>query len=477
MIGRLRQWHRDRHGEAGPPRWWPGSLAGRVALLLVACLAVLLAVGGILYLHDRRQQTLEMFARDLVGRAATIAELIEATPTADRPRLLRALGGPNMRVGLRPPHLPPPGRDWWRVGDLPDEIRPLMKSLGDRPILVRLLRPWHDDPPGLRGSAEGRRFPGRGHRHRIAVLIGLNDGAWLRVGLTPGRPAWRWGPGPLTWLGLTVVLVLLCLIWAAHRMTRPLRRFAEAADRFGVDVRAAPMPEHGSRELRRASRAFNRMQDRLRRFVDDRTMMLAAISHDLRTVLTRLRLRAEFIDDPEQQQKAIADVDEMQAMLDETLGFARDDATEEAPIKTDLAALLQSLCDNLADTGQTASFDGPARLNLQCRPVALRRAFANLLDNALRYGGEATVTLRPDGEDAVVEVADRGPGIPPEMREKVFTPFFRLEGSRSRDTGGTGLGLAVARSILRRHGGDIVLADRPGGGLLARASLPLAPMD
>jgi signal transduction histidine kinase len=307
----------------------------------------------------------------------------------------------------------------------------------------------------------------------MEIAVGLKDGQWLRVNLHPGRPRWRGGMGAVSWLILTVVLVLVAAVWAAHRMTRPLRRLTQAADQFGVDVRAPPMPEHGSRELRRAARAFNRMQARLRRFVDDRTLMLAAISHDLRTVLTRLRLRAEFIDDGEQQDKAIADIDEMQAMLDETLSFARDDASDEQPIRTDLSALLQSLCIGVVDTGGVADFAGPRQITIQGRPVALRRAFGNLIDNAIRYGGQAAVSLSEDLGEAVVEVLDNGPGIPEDMREKVFRPFFRLESSRSRETGGTGLGLASARAVIHRHGGQISLHDGPNGGLLVRVSLPL----
>ena len=215
---------------------------------------------------------------------------------------------------------------------------------------------------------------------------------------------------------------------------------------------------------------------RLRRFVDDRTMMLAAISHDLRTVLTRLRLRAEFIEDEQQQGKAIADIDEMQAMLEETLSFARDDAREEAAVETDLAALLQGLCETMSESGPPLVFAGSAPLPATCRPVALRRAFTNLIENAATYGKEATVSLAEAGGGLEVTVADRGPGIPEDMREKVFAPFFRLEGSRSRETGGTGLGMAVARAIIRRHGGDITLEDRPDGGLVARVRLPGNPV-
>jgi signal transduction histidine kinase len=312
----------------------------------------------------------------------------------------------------------------------------------------------------------------------MVIAVGLEGGEWLHIRLQRLRPLWRWGPGPLGWLILTVILVLLTTVWAAHRMTRPLRQFAQAADRFGVDVRAPPMAEKGSRELRRAATAFNRMQDRLRRFVDDRTMMLAAISHDLRTVLTRLRLRAEFIEDGEQQDKAIADIDEMQAMLDETLSFARDDAREEAAVETDLSALLGTLCETMSDAGLPVTFEASPPLTLACRPVALRRAVRNILDNAVRYGGKSHITLSGEDGSAVIEITDQGPGIPEDMREKVFQPFFRLETSRSRETGGTGLGLSSARTILRRHGGDITLHDAQlgsllAGGLLVRIRLPL----
>jgi signal transduction histidine kinase len=214
------------------------------------------------------------------------------------------------------------------------------------------------------------------------------------------------------------------------------------------------------------------MQERLQRFVDDRTQMLAAISHDLRTVLTRLQLRADFIDDQEQRDKALKDLAAMQTMLNATLEFARDDNASEARTALDIAVLLQSLCDDWSDTGEQTDYQGPEHLTFSGRPVALQRMFSNLIENALRYGKEAKIALQTDKDNIRIAVADRGPGIAPELREKVFAPFFRLEPSRNRQTGGTGLGLAVARSIARRHGGDIVLADNPGGGLLVQVQLP-----
>jgi signal transduction histidine kinase len=196
------------------------------------------------------------------------------------------------------------------------------------------------------------------------------------------------------------------------------------------------------------------------------------LSHDLRTMLTRLKLRTDFIEDEPQRQKALADIDEMQAMLDVTLSFARDETTEEARTSVDLSSLLESLCDDLRDSGQQVDYESGDRITARCQPVAIRRMFSNLIGNAVKYGDEAHVTALRDGSNVVITVADRGPGIPPEMWEQVFTPFFRLEGSRSRETGGTGLGLSVARSIVRRHGGDIALSNRPEGGLVVTVTLP-----
>jgi signal transduction histidine kinase len=211
----------------------------------------------------------------------------------------------------------------------------------------------------------------------------------------------------------------------------------------------------------------------LSRFVEDRTRMVAAIGHDLRTPLTRLRLRAEFIDDPEVQRKMLSDLDEMESMINATLAFARDDAAHEPRVATDLADLLQSLCDDRIDAGAAASYAGPPHRTVTCRPVALRRAFANLIDNAINYGTAADVTLTPGPAQVTVTIDDHGPGIPESEWEKVFHPFYRLESSRSRDTGGTGLGLAVARTIIRGHGGDITLSNRSEGGLRVSVVVPV----
>jgi signal transduction histidine kinase len=476
-MSRLGTWHEEhRRTRRETHRWrlWPTSIMGRVALILVLCLLAIQAVIVSFYLYDRTHAQLDVYARSIAGQVVAIVELLEATPPADRPGLLEALNSPLLHVDIAEDRPAVTGMTPWHARRFRRTIVERLHGLGSRPTDVEVVfRPW----PGPPGHAH------HGGRHRprlmpspekIAISVGQSDGSWLVFTAASGM-RWRpWGVRVVFWIGLAAVVILLASMWAAHRVTRPLARFAEAADRLGVDVRAPPLPETGSRELRQATSAFNRMQERLRRLIDDRTLMLAAISHDLRTALTRLKLRTEFIDDAEQQGKALNDLDEMQAMLDATLSFARDDTAAEPRTKTDLAGLVQSLCDDLADAGQPVAYDGPAHAALDCRPVALRRAFANLIDNAVRYGGEATVTLDDRDDEIAVSVADRGPGIPEAMREKVFTPFFRLEGSRSRETGGTGLGLAVARAVVRRHGGDVTLEDRPGGGLLARVTLPRA---
>ena len=239
-----------------------------------------------------------------------------------------------------------------------------------------------------------------------------------------------------------------------------------------MDVNAPPLPENGSDELRQAARAFNQMQVKVQGLIRDRTFMLAAISHDLRTVLTRLRLRTELIEDATQQQKAEADLAQMEAMLVSTLAFAKADSSPEARTQLDLASLLQSICDDWVDAGRVAQYQGSARVPIKGQPTALRRAFTNLIENATLYGQEAEVTIAAVTPEVKVAISDRGPGIPEKMREQVFEPFFRLEPSRNRETGGTGLGLAVARIVIRRHGGEIVLRSRAGGGLVVEITLP-----
>jgi signal transduction histidine kinase len=253
-------------------------------------------------------------------------------------------------------------------------------------------------------------------------------------------------------------------------ITRPIESLAVAAEELGRGVRPGDVPETGLNEVRLAARAFNRMQRRIRRMIEDRTQMIAAISHDLRTPITRLRLRAEFVEDPEEQQKMLTDLDQMEAIIRSTLAFAREDSDTEPTEPVDLTVLLQ----DVADDHPPARLNGSAGCVLRARPVALRRCFNNLVENAIRYGNSAEIAIKDLADEVEVTVDDTGPGIPEGRFKDVFRPFVRLEESRNRDSGGAGLGLAIARSVVLAHGGTITLANRKEGGLRALVRLPKA---
>ncbi|WP_247891719.1 ATP-binding protein [Azospirillum argentinense] len=445
-------------------RWLPDSIASRLVLTVVLALLLTQAVSALVYLTDRPPGPPAHSMRVLVQRVTAIVQLVESTPPPERRRLVKAIDDPVLRVDWNPET---PRFANQREGFPFDRLRRAIRGELDDPdravvVEVRRERPM----PGP--------FPVEEHRWGtdVRLSVGLKDGSWLTfVGGDPLEGPFRLLRFAL-WMAGIVGAVALVSVWTARRMTAPIARFADAAERLGVDGEAPPLPEAGPQELRAATRAFNRMQARLARFVADRTQMVAAMSHDLRTPLTRLRLRAELVEDPEMQRKMLADLDEMAAMINATLAFARDDAKHEPRGPLDLADLLQSLCDDRVDAGHAAAYEGPAHATVDGRPVALRRAFANLMDNAIAYGGGFTVRLRPADGELRVEIEDGGPGIPEAEFEKVFAPFYRLERSRSRDTGGVGLGLATARTVVRGHGGDIALSNRPEGGLRVTVTLP-----
>jgi signal transduction histidine kinase len=300
----------------------------------------------------------------------------------------------------------------------------------------------------------------------------IPGGSWLNaVYAKPGSPA---GPPGSYYVSMAITAVLLCVVTAliANRVGRPLRRLTEAAEKLGRGEETDPLPEDGADDIRRTATAFNRMQSRLKRYVEDRTGMMAAISHDLRTPITSLRLQAEFVSDDETRDKLVATLEEMKAITEGSLAFAREDAASEATRPVDIQALLESLCEDLARLGWEVTFAGGEAIPWRCRPDSLRRALRNVIENAVRYGGRAKVRMRQGANALEIHVDDDGPGISEEDRERVFTPFVRLESSRNRATGGTGLGLPIARTILRNHGGDLTLENRKEGGMRAVLHLP-----
>jgi signal transduction histidine kinase len=261
-------------------------------------------------------------------------------------------------------------------------------------------------------------------------------------------------------------------LWLVTRATRPLTIFARAADQLGKNIRSDPLPEKGPTEVLEASRALNNMQERLRRLIENRTQMLAAISHDLRTPLTLLRLQAELLVDSNAQAKVLCRISELEAMIASILDFAKETFSDEPQRIVDLAALVESVCDDLADTGAMATFSPSHRVLYSCRRMALKRAISNVVDNAVKYGKVANVKLVEDASAIRIVIDDKGLGLPDAQLEQVFVPFYRGDASRSRHTGGAGLGLSIAQAIVHGHGGTITLSNRSEGGLRVKVLLP-----
>lgn len=481
---------------AVPRRFWPDTLVGRTVLVLLVGLLLSQLAGVVLYSMNRLELASRLGGRETAERIAGVVKLFEEASESERGRIIRAMQRPGLRIGWgRSPLISFGDGDHEGLVVVQDEL--LQRLTGHEVRISVGPPPPFPPPPDMEGRPEGGFEPGsgawphpgaepspdlesgpapgpgmfrRGHPHPpvIGVAVHLVDGSWLNfiADVTPEETLWR--PrffGPLSG-GLLVVMALSVL--AVRHAAKPLAVLAAAAQRLGRDVTAPPVPISGPREVRAAALAFNEMQTRLRRFVEDRTQMIAAISHDLRTPITRLKLRAEFVDDEEQRIKMLSDLDEMEAMIASTLAFARDDAAREVRRPVDLALLLEELSVDF-----DALYHGPTILTITAGASGLKRAFANLFENARKYGGGAEVTLNAAEEGLVtITVIDNGPGIPEAEMAQVFAPFYRVESSRNRDTGGTGLGLSVARSAIRAHGGDITLANRPEGGLCVTVVLP-----
>ncbi|MBB1614114.1 signal transduction histidine kinase [Pseudomonas protegens] len=287
----------------------------------------------------------------------------------------------------------------------------------------------------------------------------------------PRRPPRPWFGGPLVPLTFQFISLIIAAWYGAKLLSRPIQRLSAAAERLSEDLDSPPLEEVGPREARQAASTFNQMQKRIREQVQQRGRMLGAVSHDLRTPLSRLKLRLEQIEDSKLQGQMRQDLDDMIKMLDATLSYLHEQRTSEAEQWMDVQALVESLCENAQDQGADAQAQGHCA-PLLVQPMALQSCLNNLLDNALRYAGQATLALEDDRGQLLIRVIDHGPGIAADKREAVFEPFFRLEGSRNRNSGGVGLGMTIAREAAERLGGQLILEETPGGGLTAVLRLP-----
>lgn len=305
----------------------------------------------------------------------------------------------------------------------------------------------------------------------LRIAIHLEDGSWLLIGPSEAGVSSLHYLRSILDLSGALFFVAAFSIWMARSIVTPLTQLATAAERLGRERETTPISGMKLPEYAAIAGTFNEMQARLKKFVDERMQMLAAISHDLRTPLTRLRLYAESVKDEAQRAQILSDISDMETMVSTSLAFMSDEIHREPYNAVDVASLLISITDNFIDDGRQVTYAGPDHAQLSCRPVALRRAFTNLIDNGCKYGGEVAVSLKDAAASLIIDIRDKGPGIPADQAERAFAPFQRLEASRNRATGGTGLGLTIARDVILGHGGDIKLINE-AGGFVVRIELP-----
>lgn len=434
------------------------TVAGWIALTTLLAMLTSLALNGAFSLLAGVWARPPILETGLMEKVATIGRIINAAPAPQRAGIAGAAADKTFNV------------QWLLRHDdayLPDTNEP---GFSDG---QQLLRDLLDMPDATIEAYEPDDWGDRHVERPYVLMLQLTDGSWLNFSV----PTRKWGLDPFKRNLVVVVLVLvstlLVVLIATRHLAAPLERFAEGARRFGKDFRAPPIAVVGPHEIRQAILAFNAMQAQIQHFLNDRTQMLAAISHDLRAPLTRMRLRGEFIEDAEQQTRLFRDVDEMQSMVNSALDFFRDDARLEPPTAFDLAELVLTVVDDFKDAGVDVAFVGASRFVYEGRPIGIKRALVNLIDNAVKYGHDARVELHPRDRWVEILVQDRGPGIAPELQEQVFAPFYRIEGSRNKHTGGVGLGLSAARATVLEHGGSLTLRNRRAGGLEVKMALPL----
>ena len=384
------------------------------------------------------------------AQLAAAAQLLGAAVPADRPRLIAdiARAFPKLELELLPPGPVPPASD-------PEGLN-----------LHRLHR---------RLDSSYRVFPVASDQDRYRIGIALPDNAMIstRV-LRDARPRLLWVGTWIATLLFAVISVALLSLWAARVLTAPLSAFAKAAENFSINGTTAPLPERGPEEVRSVARALNRMRKRITTLIDDRTKMLAAISHDLRTPITRMRLRAEFIEDEVHRRRMMGDLDQMRSMLESVLSFLRNDRKLEAMTLADIASTLQLVVDQFTDIGHKVSYEGVEHAMAIVRPDDMTRSVTNLVENSVRYGAHVIVRLKASADIVTIEVEDDGPGISDARKEVMLEPFVRGDDARNMDdTTGFGLGLSITRAVVLAHHGKLSLHDREPHGLIVRIELPV----
>ena len=424
------------------------NISGQIAALVIVSIIAIQLILTTIFFFNRPDPPDPTIDRGHAQFAAAVL-LLGAAPAADRPQLFADIGRafPKLEVESLPPGPVPPAGD-------PEGL--------DRSLHRRL-------------DSSYRIFPLADEQDRHKIGIALPDGAMISAKVQPDqrRPPFWGGPWAVTLL-FAIVSVTLLGLWAARTLTAPLSSFAKAAESFSLNGAAAPLPERGPEEIRSVAKALNRMRERITTLIDDRTKMLAAISHDLRTPITRMRLRSEFIEDEVHRHRMMSDLDQMRSMLESVLSFLRNDRKLEAMTLTDIATTLQLVADQFADVGHKVTYEGPEHAMATVRPDDLNRSVTNLVENSVRFGAMATIRLKATPDIVTIEVEDDGPGISDARKDVMLEPFVRGDNARNMDeAAGFGLGLSIARTIVLAHGGKFSLNDRQPHGLIVCIQLPV----
>jgi len=475
-------------------RLLPRSLFSRLTLVLLGGLLTAQLLSFAIHMHDRSELLVQASGMQSAQRIADIVRLLDTMTPAERVRIVKVLSAPPLTVALDRGPLAAQDATTEAGARAAIFTTLLRRFLGDdRPVTVgmavaaspssaykggamqggamRGLKAMENDgewtPPMMR---KGGGMGGGGGPVFVAQ-VRLQDGTLATFDSRQPQATENWPYRLLLSITLLLAAVIVVSLVAVRWATRPLKTLANAADELGRNINRPPLAESGPAEVASAARAFNTMQSRLAGYLRERTQVLAAMSHDLKTPITRLRLRAELLEDAELRAKFSSDLQEMEAMVTSALDFLRGMDNGEPVQPVDVMALLESLQSDLRETGGTVMVDGQFTGPYPGRPQALKRCLANLLENAIKYGHSARVVVDDSNERLQIRILDQGPGLPPEQIEKVFEPFYRVEGSRNRDTGGTGLGLAIAKNVAELHGGHIELLNRVEGGLEAKLIL------
>ncbi|HUX31655.1 MAG TPA: ATP-binding protein [Thiobacillus sp.] len=454
-------------------RLLPQSLFSRMVLILLGGLILVQSISVVFHLRERDRLLFHSNSMESAQRIADAIRMLNSLASADRQKFVTALNSPTLLVSLG---VIPSSQALQNpeAHDQADSFRMMLGDLlgGTPPIEVVASDPeWRlgqlsANTPGLARNT----FPQK--KNAFTVETRLQDGTVVSFDVFPSDETFPLPRRLLLNLQILLAAVIILSLLAVRLATRPLNTLASAAEKLGKDINSPPLIETGPTEVRRAAHAFNTMQSRLVNYIQDRTRILAAMSHDLKTPITRLRLRAELLEDDDHRIRFVKDLEEMEFMVTATLDFMRGVDNPEPVQPMDIMALLESLQADAAEIGQQVCLDGVAARPYPCKPAAMKRCLGNLIDNAVKYGKNATITVDDHHKQLQIHILDNGQGIPEAELERVFEPFYRLESSRSRDTGGTGLGLGIARNIAQMHGGDLLLRNCPCGGLEAILTLP-----